>query len=126
MENALLIITRYASYLAKEKAHGVYLSQTYCKFLRRDAINLDDFIITCFCTIDEMLPAVTKGQRLRQRGPMPQLADSEVITMEVVGTYYVAFVQPLGAMPVDAYSLLFLQSARSSPLSPICSPDGLE
>ena len=50
-------------------------------------MNLDDFIITCFCTIDEMLPAVTKGKRLRERGPMPKLADSEVITMEVVGTY---------------------------------------
>lgn len=50
-------------------------------------MNLDDFIITCFCVIDEMLPAVTKGKRLRQRGPMPKLADSEVITMEVIGTY---------------------------------------
>jgi len=50
-------------------------------------MNLDDFIITCFCLIDEMVPTVTKGTRLRQRGPMPQLADSEVITMEVVGTY---------------------------------------
>ncbi len=50
-------------------------------------MNLDDFIITCFCLIDEMLPAVTKGKRLRQRGPMLKLADSEVITMELVGTY---------------------------------------
>ena len=50
-------------------------------------MNLDDFIITCFCTIDEMLPAATQGKRLRQRGPRPKLADSEVITMEVVGTY---------------------------------------
>ena len=50
-------------------------------------MNLDDFIITCFCLIDEMLPAVTQGKRLRQRGPQPKLADSEVITMELVGTY---------------------------------------
>jgi hypothetical protein len=50
-------------------------------------MNLDDFIITCFCTIDEMLPMVTKGKRLRERGPLPKLADSEVITMELVGTY---------------------------------------
>jgi hypothetical protein len=50
-------------------------------------MNLDDFIITCFCWIDEMMPTITHGQRLRQRGPMPQLADSEVLTMEVVGTY---------------------------------------
>src|SRR5205807_6301898 len=50
-------------------------------------MNLDDFIITCFCLIDEMLPVVTKGTRLRERGPMPKLADSEVITMELVGIY---------------------------------------
>lgn len=50
-------------------------------------MNLDEFIITCFYWIDEMLPTVIKGQRLRERGPAPQLADSEVLTMEVVGTY---------------------------------------
>ena len=50
-------------------------------------MNLDDCIITCFCLIDEMLPQVTKGERLRGRGPMPKLSDSEVITMEVVGSY---------------------------------------
>lgn len=50
-------------------------------------MNLDDFIITCFCLIDEMLPVATQGKRLRQRGPRPKLADSEVITMELVGTY---------------------------------------
>ena len=37
-------------------------------------MNLDDFIITCFCVLDEMLPEATQGQRLRQRGPMPKLA----------------------------------------------------
>jgi hypothetical protein len=50
-------------------------------------MNLDDFIITCFCWIDDLLPSITQGQRLRQRGPMPQLADSEVLTVEVVGSY---------------------------------------
>ena len=50
-------------------------------------MNLDDFIITCFCLLDEMLPAATKGKRLRQRGPQPKLADSEVVTIEVVGAY---------------------------------------
>jgi Transposase DDE domain len=34
-----------------------------------------------------MLPLVTQGKRLRERGPLPKLADSEVITMELVGTY---------------------------------------
>ena len=50
-------------------------------------MNLEDFIITCFCWFDDQLPGITQGQRLRQRGPMPQLADSEVLTMEIVGTY---------------------------------------
>lgn len=49
-------------------------------------MNLDDFIITSFCLIDEMLPIVTKGKRLRERGPLPKLTDSEVVTMEIVGT----------------------------------------
>ena len=50
-------------------------------------MNLDDFIITCFCMIDELLPVVTQGKRLRERGPRPKLAVSLVITMELVGTY---------------------------------------
>ncbi len=49
-------------------------------------MNLDDLILTCFCLLDEMLPTATKGKRLRERGPMPKLTDSEVIMMEVVGT----------------------------------------
>jgi len=47
----------------------------------------DDFIIAVFCVVDEALPRVLQGQRLRERGPAPVLADSEVITMEVVGEY---------------------------------------
>jgi hypothetical protein len=50
-------------------------------------MDLDDFIITIFCLIDETIPTVLGGQRLRQRGAHPTLSDSEVITMEVVGEY---------------------------------------
>ncbi len=50
-------------------------------------MSLDDLIIAWFCVIDDLLPKVTEGKRLRQRGPAPKLADSEVLTMEVVGTY---------------------------------------
>jgi hypothetical protein len=50
-------------------------------------MNLDDFIITVFCLIDEALPRITDGARVRQRGPRPLLYDSEVLTMEVVGAY---------------------------------------
>lgn len=50
-------------------------------------MNLDDCIITCFCWIDDVLPSVTKGKRLRQAGPPPTMSDSEVITIELVGSY---------------------------------------
>jgi len=50
-------------------------------------MDLDDFIITVFCVVDEAIPWVMGGRRLRQRGPLPILADSEVVTMEVVGEY---------------------------------------
>jgi hypothetical protein len=50
-------------------------------------MDLDTFIIAAFCWIDEALPQVTEGQRLRQRGPEPVLYDSEVLTVEVVGAY---------------------------------------
>src|SRR5215469_11646674 len=76
---------RCASYLVKESVHGVYSVQKMCTFLRRGAMNLDDFILTCFCLLDEMLPVATNGKRLRQRGPMPKLAASPVITIEIVG-----------------------------------------
>ena len=50
-------------------------------------MHLDDLIITAFCLIDDMLKEILANKRLRQRGPMPLLADSEVLTMEVVGEY---------------------------------------
>ena len=53
-------------------------------------MDLDDCIITVFCVVDEAIPEVLEGQRLRERGPAPTLADSggvEVVTMEIVGEY---------------------------------------
>ncbi|HEY7123423.1 MAG TPA: IS982 family transposase [Ktedonobacterales bacterium] len=50
-------------------------------------MNLDDLIIAWFCLLDDLVPTLTEGDRLRQRGPAPTLADSEVITMEVIGMY---------------------------------------
>jgi hypothetical protein len=44
-------------------------------------MSLDLFIITVFCLIDEMLKELHGTQRLRQRGPKPSLADSEVLTI---------------------------------------------
>lgn len=50
-------------------------------------MNRDELIIACFCLIDDVLPMVAQGQRLRARGFEPRLSDSEVLTMEIVGTY---------------------------------------
>ena len=50
-------------------------------------MDLDTLIITVFCRIDDTMKSLFQGQRLRQRGPMPALPDSEVLTMEVVGEY---------------------------------------
>ena len=51
-------------------------------------MNLDNFIITCFCQIDDLLlKEVTKGKRVRACGPQPKRADSEVLTIEVVGSW---------------------------------------
>lgn len=50
-------------------------------------MDLDTLIVTVFCYLDDALPAVLGRHRLRQRGPQPTLADSEVLTMEVVGEY---------------------------------------
>ncbi|HEX8145891.1 MAG TPA: IS982 family transposase [Pyrinomonadaceae bacterium] len=47
---------------------------------------MDSLIIAVFCLIDDALPRVTPG-RLRRRGPRPVLADSEVLTVELVGEY---------------------------------------
>lgn len=46
---------------------------------------LDEFIIVVFCWVETALAAVTKGIKLRTRGFAPQLSDSEVITLEIVG-----------------------------------------
>jgi DDE family transposase len=48
-------------------------------------MDLDDCMITTFCLVDEVISQVLEGQRLRQRGPAPTLADREVLTMELVG-----------------------------------------
>lgn len=50
-------------------------------------MDLDSFIITVFCHLDDALKECFEGRRLRQRGPCSTLSDSEVLTMEVVGQY---------------------------------------
>jgi len=50
-------------------------------------MNLDDFIVNVFCQVDDFMKKHFPSRTLRQRGPSPQLADSEVLTMEIVGEY---------------------------------------
>ena len=46
-----------------------------------------ELLLEVFCLVDDELQALHLG-RLRQRGPQPKLADSEVITMELVGEFW--------------------------------------
>ena len=50
-------------------------------------MDLDTFIVAVYCAIDEELRDLAEHERWRTRGPRPCLADSEVLTMEVVGEY---------------------------------------
>lgn len=50
-------------------------------------MDLETLIVATYCLIDDALATVLAGQRLRQRGPQPVLADSEVLTIEVVGEF---------------------------------------
>jgi hypothetical protein len=47
-------------------------------------VDLSIFIVTVFCLVDDWLEGEPK---LRQRGPQPELADSEVLTIEIVGEF---------------------------------------
>jgi hypothetical protein len=53
-------------------------------------VDLEELSIAVYCLVDELLAALRAEpgwRRVRQRGPAPLLADSEVLTMEVVGEY---------------------------------------
>jgi len=43
------------------------------------------FLVAGFCTVDVLLAEACRGRKPRRRGPAPVLADSEVLTIEVVG-----------------------------------------
>ena len=50
-------------------------------------MNLNDFIVNIFCQADDFMKKHFPTRTLRQRGPLPQLMGSEVLTMEIVGEY---------------------------------------
>ena len=50
-------------------------------------MKLIDYIVTVFVMVDDFCKIYYPPRKLRQRGPIPKLADSEAITMEIVGEY---------------------------------------
>lgn len=48
---------------------------------------MEDFIITVYCLIDDMLKKLLLDKKLRKRGFKPKLSDSEIITMEIVAEF---------------------------------------
>src|SRR5579863_2875259 len=59
--------------LDRAKPIAATLLRTVVKHLGRSAMDLDTFIIAVLCWIDESLPLMQAGHRLRQRGPGPVL-----------------------------------------------------
>jgi hypothetical protein len=50
-------------------------------------MDLETLIVAVFCLVDDFVRDLGHGRKLRQRGPMPILADSEVLTVEIVGEF---------------------------------------
>ena len=48
-------------------------------------MDLDTLIVTVFCLLDDLLVVALVGLPVRQRGPLPLLSDSEVLTIEALG-----------------------------------------
>ncbi len=48
---------------------------------------MEDFIITAYCLVDDVLKKVVGNQKLRQRGFRPRLSDGEMITMEIIAKF---------------------------------------
>jgi hypothetical protein len=50
-------------------------------------MDLDTFLTAVYCLVDDALAVVLAEQKLRQRGPAPVLADSEVLAIAVAGEF---------------------------------------
>ena len=50
-------------------------------------MSMEEFIIEVFFMVDEHMKKVVGSKKFRQRGFLPKLSDSEVITMEIVGEF---------------------------------------
>ncbi len=60
---------------------------TTLSITRRTAMTPQDILLHVFCLVDDEMKALDLP-RLRRRGPQPALADSEVITIELVGEFW--------------------------------------
>lgn len=50
-------------------------------------MDLETLIVVVFCVVDDFVAGRAGEGKLRQRGPAPILADSEVLTVEIVGEF---------------------------------------
>src|SRR4051794_12415627 len=50
-------------------------------------MDLETLIVAVFCLVDDFVRDLCRECRLRQRGPAPVLADSEVLRVEIVGEF---------------------------------------
>jgi len=50
-------------------------------------MKLIDYLVNIFVMVDDFYKIYYPARKLRARGPLPKLADSEAITMEIVGEY---------------------------------------
>src|SRR5947209_19483257 len=54
---------------------------------RGTAMDLETLTVAVFCLVDDFVRDLCRSRKLRQRGPAPLLADSEVLTTEIVGEF---------------------------------------
>jgi IS5 family transposase len=50
-------------------------------------MSMEDFIITVYCLIDELLKKQENSHKIRKRGFQPALSDSEMTTMEIISEF---------------------------------------
>ena len=48
---------------------------------------IEEFLTAVFCCVDDLLKEITQGEAIREKGFAPGLADSEVLTVEIVADY---------------------------------------
>jgi hypothetical protein len=67
-------------------------------------VDLNTFITTVFCLADDWLH---EHQPPRRRGPAPELSDSEVLTIEIVGEF----------LGIDAHTRAFTPTSGGTMVS---------